>query len=475
MKLDDLPIKLLLWLLMLLHLMVCPYTKVEESFNLQAAHDILFHFTDLSKYDHFEFPGVVPRTFLGPLILSVISYPFLKLFGFFAFNKFIAQYLVRMALGSLTLFSFEQFRKAVRNEYGSQVSSALAILTCSQFHFLFYSSRPLPNVFALSLVLLSYSYWISKKPTWLVGILAFATIVFRSEVAALFVPIALLELAFGNLNFFQGFKVGLISSIFSVALTILIDSYFWNRWLWPEGEVLWFNTYENKSSEWGTQPFHWYFTGALPRALVCAYLFAPLGCYLEPRIRRHVISIVLFVCLYSWLPHKELRFIFYALPILNLASAIFVARILQNFQKSFTYKVISVGIAGMILVTALYSMGLLYISSYNYPGGYALSSLHQLEQSKDVYVHIDVYTAMTGASRFGQLRDDWKYSKAEDLAPEAYSQFSHLLTGNETAHQSEFEIINRVPGYDRLELVKDSPPFLHLRIADKVFVMKKKK
>lgn len=73
----------------LLHLLVSPYTKVEESFHIQATHDILtygipsplylnltaisekFH----SEYDHSSFPGAVPRTFIGALALASATWP----------------------------------------------------------------------------------------------------------------------------------------------------------------------------------------------------------------------------------------------------------------------------------------------------------------------------------------------------------------------------------------------------------------
>jgi len=74
-------------------------------------------------------------------------------------------------------------------------------------------------------------------------------------------------------------------------------------------------------------PFHWYFSSALPKALTAAYLLAPLGLFVDPRTRVYGLPVFLFVTLYSFLPHKELRFVFYALPIFNLMAAVFVARV----------------------------------------------------------------------------------------------------------------------------------------------------
>lgn len=67
--------------MILLHLLAAPYTKVEESFHIQAVRDILAHGLPRSlelqraSYDHFAFPGAVPRTAIGAAVLAKLSQP----------------------------------------------------------------------------------------------------------------------------------------------------------------------------------------------------------------------------------------------------------------------------------------------------------------------------------------------------------------------------------------------------------------
>ena len=98
----DLLLTLLIPVLVLLHLFVAPYTKVEESFNIQAAHDIIYYGLTRSNatefltkhYDHVSFPGAVPRSFVGALALAGVS----PWFGFLTSEGFHQQIVGRSIL-----------------------------------------------------------------------------------------------------------------------------------------------------------------------------------------------------------------------------------------------------------------------------------------------------------------------------------------------------------------------------------------
>eukprot|EP01041_Mallomonas_annulata_P009283 gene9283-19265_t len=232
---------------------------------MQAMHDILERGRDLKSYDHNEFPGVVPRTFLGALFISIISYPLHILFKLTHLSKFYSQYICRMALGLVSWISFRSFRISVSNKFGHRCGILLTLLLCMQFHLPFYMSRPLPNTFALAMCMQGYSHWLDGRPTLCLYMMGVASVVFRCDMLVILLPTTLFMLISYEIPFWRTLFTGSGVVLLSLIMSVLIDSILWNRWVWPEGEVLYFNTALNKSSEWGTQPFHWYFSSAIPK------------------------------------------------------------------------------------------------------------------------------------------------------------------------------------------------------------------
>ncbi|KAM3716822.1 putative Dol-P-Man:Man(7)GlcNAc(2)-PP-Dol alpha-1,6-mannosyltransferase [Dirofilaria immitis] len=384
------------WLLVtlcVLHVIIAPYTKVEESFNIQAIHDILYHRFNFTKYDHREFPGVVPRTFMGAIAVSTPLFPVVNYFKCHNIGKLWILYCVRLLLGLTILFAFSQFAERIDKKFGGLSGDFLRLIVATQFHFMFYCSRPLPNTFALLGARIATVF----------------ILLFRCELTLLFGCIFIVPILTHQLPLF-GWNGAIVQCLFVAVLTlgisVPIDSFLWGRKVWPEGEVWWFNVILNRSHEYGVLPYFWYFYSAIPRAMFASTPLVFLGALIDRRLLAILMPVVCYIFLYSFLPHKELRFIIYTLPLLNVSSAVFCARITSFF---------------------------LLASSRNYPGGEALTYLQYLRHSdrnKPVSVHIDNYAAQTGASRFLQWYDAWEYNKTENLEVSHLARFDFLLIGS---------------------------------------------
>ncbi|KAH9294306.1 hypothetical protein KI387_040499, partial [Taxus chinensis] len=245
--------------------------------------------------------------------------------------------------------------------------------------------------------------------------------------------------------------------------TIFIDSIMWKRFLWPEMEVLWFNSVLNRSSEWGVFPVHWYFTSALPRSLLAAFPLCFAGIILERRMREYVLPVLAFVVLYSKLPHKELRFIISAIPMLNLSAAVAATRIYNNRRKSI-WKWAFIGMIGSLFASLGFSIIMSVASYANYPAGYALDALHNKDfHSNTTYtrmVHIDSFAAMNGISRFCEKDFPWRYSKEEDLSVEEIiaRNFTYLITEHQRI--PGFQCLLAIAGFSRPTIQLTFPPIV---------------
>jgi len=467
------------------HCFLSPFTKVEESFNVQACHDLIHHQLNLTQYDHLEFPGVVPRTFLGALAITIPTLPLQWVASLWLKTKLYELLIVRLCLAAFVSFGLTKFNSAIRDQLGEETSRCFIIVTIVQFHLMFYASRPLANTFALVLVTLAFSCWMCamsaegfrKQMLYdkLTVILAFAALVFRGEIVVLAGSILLIELLSGGIQLTQLPRValvGIVGGLLSVGLSVAVDSIFWGRLLWPEGEVLWFNVVENKSHEWGVMPWHWYFTRALPRMLTGCLPLATLGFLYEPRVRKFVLAALLFVAVYSYLPHKEQRFIIYVIPLFSLSAAAGASHAYKRWEKS---KLLGIVCSGFVLMTVVATFLMLTASVMNYPGGHALAHLHELDEARHLLhgdcprlVHIDVEPAMTGVSRFGERPElGWTYSKAENLTVAQLEQFPYRLTN--TPNVKHYRNIYAAKGFERYKISLRTA--ISLQLAEKIFVL----
>ncbi|GAP91649.1 putative Alg9-like mannosyltransferase [Rosellinia necatrix] len=490
----DILLSLLIPALVIVHLVVAPYTKVEESFNIQATHDILAYGTPTtnvyerlsSHYDHFDFPGAVPRTFIGPVFLAGIGQPLIALAGFQH-----AQLIVRALLGLANSATLLIFKHNLERGFGRSTARWYALLQASQFHILFYASRPLPNMFAFPLTTLAFSQLIPHPDPRRQGVrykvaialLTMATAIFRSELAILMVTVSLYGLLVPHISLTQIIAPFLAFFGLALLISVPVDSYFWQKPLWPELWGFYYNAVLGSSSDWGVSPWHYYFTSALPKILtnpLTSTVLIPFALWnsgTAKQARALVVPSLLFVAIYSIQPHKEARFIFYVAPPLTAAAALGANYIFSRRTKSALFASASLAVGGSVLASFGISTALLLVSSLNYPGGEALSTLQNLvlsAASPDIQtasVHTDVLSCMTGVTLFGQhphWPDDPRtshgdsvlvtFDKTEDpttlLSPAFWAKFDYVLAEDPRKPLGPWETIGVVEGFAGIEILK---------------------
>ncbi|KAL5320784.1 hypothetical protein ACEPPN_011594 [Leptodophora sp. 'Broadleaf-Isolate-01'] len=484
--------------IILLHLLIAPYTKVEESFNIQAAHDIITYgvplknTTLLQSYDHVTFPGAVPRTFVGALALAGYAGGVIKLVG----NQY-AQLIVRGLLGLFNAVTLYNYAFGLRKAFGREVGRWYILLQASQFHVLFYASRTLPNMFAFGLATLAFKQFLSvpgrdaaavqMKQQYGIFLFVLAGVIFRSEIALLLFSQVSALLLQSQISLQPIITAGILSAIIALAISVPIDSFFWQKPIWPELAGFYYNAIQGKSADWGTSPLTYYFTNSLPRLLLnpLILLLIPLAFILPSTryaARGLVIPSLLFITIYSLQPHKEARFIIYAVPPLTAAASLSASYIWTRRSKSVIFGLGSLILAGSIAASFILSTTMLLISSLNYPGGDALTQLHSIikthhsssttsspsnanaDTNTTITIHLDVLSCMTGITHFQETTHltphlHLSYDKTESppevlLDPAFWATFDYALMEEPGRAVGKWEVVGTVFAYAGMEFLR---------------------
>jgi alpha-1,6-mannosyltransferase len=333
-----------------------------------------------------------------------------------------------------------------------------------------------------------------------------ATVIFRSELALLLASHGLYLLFRASRNGLQPqialirealLPAGVFGALIGLALSVPIDTFFWQSPtpLWPELSAFFSNVFPSDSdlgaSAWGTSPWHWYFTSALPRLLLNP-LSLPLIAYTlsQPSTRHASLALLVpnigYVLLYSILPHKETRFLFPILSPFTAAAALAASHITHRRHRSSVYRLATYALTLSCAATFLIAHGvLLPLSALSYPGAHALTALHSrvsagtAHYSSTIAVHLDNLALQTGVTRFLQMpppvklqarssiscpatgnrsNTHWVYDKsdnpAELLDPLFWNKFDYAVMEDPGLAIGVWQIMDRVYGLGKVRVLR---------------------
>src|SRR5258706_9046479 len=141
---------------------------------------------------------------------------------------------VRLILAGCNAASLCTIRRPLQMRFGRTAGVFFTLLTCSQFHLMFWMGRTLPNMFALfpgvslrftpdnpslNIICASVNLALSRllhRPSSLtpaLGLLTFTAILFRAEVALLLMPLAIVVLYRRQVRVIDVFRIGILYGV----------------------------------------------------------------------------------------------------------------------------------------------------------------------------------------------------------------------------------------------------------------------
>lgn len=230
-------------------------------------------------------------------------------------------------------------------------TQALFLSVFNWFNFA-YLPRTFSNVFETLLVTLGLSCIHSSTDfahLFVVMMGMFMSIALRPTILLFWAPIILIWL-WNSSNRFGLLKTCIFAFISACTVNFVVDSYFYQHPVFVLYNFFEFNFLKGFSKFYGTHPFHWYLSQALPAMLNMLAPFTVISLIKDDISSVVVVGIPLSA--FSLIGHKEIRFLLPLLPFLVVTSCKSLSILGPKLRKLFfiAYFVINMGL-GLYMTT----------------------------------------------------------------------------------------------------------------------------
>eukprot|EP01126_Amoeba_proteus_P066772 TRINITY_DN9729_c0_g1_i1.p1 TRINITY_DN9729_c0_g1~~TRINITY_DN9729_c0_g1_i1.p1 ORF type:complete len:442 (-),score=58.75 TRINITY_DN9729_c0_g1_i1:178-1503(-) len=231
--------------------------------------------------------------------------------------------------------------------FGSSTAKWALFLQLTNWFTFYTLIRTYSNSIETTLVVVGLFYWpthrgrYSWESRWVALVFAFVSFLIRPTAAIFWIWIGWREIFLFWKNNGNSFRKELyllikevtIIGIVTFGVSVLIDSLWYAKFVIVQSNFLQFNVVSGGANQYGTHPWHWYFSQALP---------IQLGPYLpifvagilttKPTIMyyKELTVAVWYICVLSLMSHKELRFILPVFPIFLIYCGNFVSSCLHK-------------------------------------------------------------------------------------------------------------------------------------------------
>ncbi|KAH7652889.1 alpha-1,2-mannosyltransferase protein [Dioscorea alata] len=309
---------------------------------------------------------------------------------FFSEEKVRVFYIIRAFLGVISTVTEALLVIALSRKYGKRLASYTLAMLCLTSGCFFASTSFLPSTFSMYAVTLSSSLYLLGKYSLAVSVAAAGVILGWPFSILVVFPVTIYSLINGRLKVFLS---GLVTSVFILGLSILVDYYCYGRWTSSVFNLLHYNVLGGGESHlYGTEGPLFYLRNGFNNFNLCFVLALLFLLFLKISRKKYAPDLLIVVSpIYIWLAfmslqaHKEERFLYPIYPLICVAAA----AVIESFPDLFRdkYAIDDSIIVKIAKVFRPIILGLILCVSHSR----TFSLLHGYSAPMEIYKHLDYY------------------------------------------------------------------------------------